>query len=148
MFQFLQRILQEIMKKNNTWNIRCLVDEQPSVLYWRLSDFTVHIAQHNLTNKPVKSSLAKQPTKLTVQLYRLWAVACETYDPNAFSPCLLPQDSIPAYHQLYLFSCGIYGAIIQISRELRIFCKCLRDWSFILWPCSFLANWQNLAKEP
>ena len=102
-------------------------------------------------NKPVKTSLAKQPTNLTVQLYRLWAVACETYDPNAFSPCLLPQDSIPAYHQLYLFSCGIYGAIIQISRELRIFCKCLRDWSFILWPWwirSFLANWQNLAKEP
>ena len=44
MKRFLQRILQEIMKKkNNTWNIRRLVDEsftqRPSVLYWRLSDF-------------------------------------------------------------------------------------------------------------
>ena len=27
MKRFWQRILQEIMKKNNTWNIRCLVDE-------------------------------------------------------------------------------------------------------------------------
>ena len=40
------RILQEIMKKNNTWNIRRLVAESfvpsthgPSVLYWRSSDF-------------------------------------------------------------------------------------------------------------
>ena len=45
--QFLQRMLQEIMKKKITWNIRCLVDEsfvpatqQTSILYWRLSDFT------------------------------------------------------------------------------------------------------------
>ena len=43
---FLQRILQEIMKKKYTWNIRRLVDEsfvpanqQTSVLYCRLSDF-------------------------------------------------------------------------------------------------------------
>ena len=43
---FLQRILQEIMKKNNTWNIRRLVDDsfvpsskQPSVLYCKLTDF-------------------------------------------------------------------------------------------------------------
>ena len=42
----MQRFLQEIMKKNNTWNIRRLVDEsfvpatqRPSVLHWRLSDF-------------------------------------------------------------------------------------------------------------
>ena len=39
-------MFQEIMKKNNAWNIRCLVDESfipspqhPSILYWRLSDF-------------------------------------------------------------------------------------------------------------
>ena len=45
MKQFLQRILQEIMKKNNTWDIRRLIDksvvpenQQTSVLYWRLSD--------------------------------------------------------------------------------------------------------------
>ena len=43
---FLQRILQEVMKKNNTWNIRHLVDNSfvplskwPSVLYSRLTDF-------------------------------------------------------------------------------------------------------------
>ena len=43
---FLQRILQEIMKKNNTWNIKCLVNESfvpvnqgTSILYCRLSDF-------------------------------------------------------------------------------------------------------------
>ena len=44
---FLQRILQEILKKNNsTWNIRCLVDnsfvplsKQPSILYCKLTDF-------------------------------------------------------------------------------------------------------------
>ena len=42
----LKRFMQRIMKKNKTWNIRRLVDEtiipstqQPSVLYWRLSDF-------------------------------------------------------------------------------------------------------------
>ena len=42
----LQSILQEIMKKNNTWNIKCLVDElflplaqQTRVLYCRLTDF-------------------------------------------------------------------------------------------------------------
>ena len=40
------RILQEIMKKNNIWNIRRLVDnsfvpssKQPSVLYYKLTDF-------------------------------------------------------------------------------------------------------------
>ena len=39
-------ILQEIVKKDNTWNIRGLVYEsfarvskQTSVLYWRLTDF-------------------------------------------------------------------------------------------------------------
>ena len=37
---------------------------------------------------------------------------CYLYALNAF---FLPQDSIPAYHQVYLFSCGIYGAKIQIS---------------------------------
>ena len=43
---FLQRILQDFMKKNDTWNIRRLVDEsfvpsaqQTSILYCRLSDF-------------------------------------------------------------------------------------------------------------
>ena len=43
---FLQRILQDFMKKNDTWNIRRLVDEsfvpsaqQTSVLYCRLTDF-------------------------------------------------------------------------------------------------------------
>ena len=43
---FLQRILQEIMKKNNTWNIRRLVDDlfvpssqQPRILYCKLTDF-------------------------------------------------------------------------------------------------------------
>ena len=43
---FLQRILKEIMKKNNTWNIRHLVDDSfvpsskgPSVLYCKLTDF-------------------------------------------------------------------------------------------------------------
>jgi hypothetical protein len=48
--EFLQRILQQIMKENNTWNIRHLVDEsfgpstkQPSVLYWRLTDFKLPI---------------------------------------------------------------------------------------------------------
>ena len=42
----MQSILQEIMKKNNTWNIRRLVDElfvpatqRPSILYGGLSDF-------------------------------------------------------------------------------------------------------------
>ena len=53
---FLQRILQEIMNKKNTWNIRHLVDEsfvpatqQPSVLYWRLSDFrTGDMGQPNI----------------------------------------------------------------------------------------------------
>ena len=42
---FLQRILQEIMKKNNTWNVRSLVDDsfvpsskRPSVLYCKLTD--------------------------------------------------------------------------------------------------------------
>ena len=46
---FLQRILQEIMEKNNTWNTRPLVDESfvpltqwPTVLYWRLSDFITY----------------------------------------------------------------------------------------------------------
>ena len=41
-----QRILQEIMKKNNKWNIRRLVDDlvvpsskRPSVLYYKLTDF-------------------------------------------------------------------------------------------------------------
>ena len=45
---FSQRILQEIMKKNNTWNIRRLVDDsfvpsfkQPSVLYCKLTDFLI-----------------------------------------------------------------------------------------------------------
>ena len=46
---FLQRILQEILKKNNsTWNIRCLVDnafvpfsKQPSILYCKLTDFKI-----------------------------------------------------------------------------------------------------------
>ena len=44
---FLQRILQEIVKKNNTWNIRRLVNEtivqstqQTSVLYWRFPDYS------------------------------------------------------------------------------------------------------------
>ena len=44
----MQRILQEIMKKNNTWNIRRLVEEsfvpvnqQTIVLYCRLSDFRI-----------------------------------------------------------------------------------------------------------
>ena len=43
---FLQRILLEIMKKNNTWIIRCLVDDsfvpsskQTSVSYCKLTDF-------------------------------------------------------------------------------------------------------------
>ena len=43
---FLHRILQEIMKKNDTWNMRRLVDlsfvpatQQRCVLYWRLSNF-------------------------------------------------------------------------------------------------------------
>ena len=43
--QFLQRILQEIKKKDNTWNIRCLVDEsfvpsaqQTSVLDCQISN--------------------------------------------------------------------------------------------------------------
>ena len=43
---FLQRILQEIMKKNNAWNIRRLVDDsfgpsshQHSVIYCKLTDF-------------------------------------------------------------------------------------------------------------
>ena len=43
---FWQRILQEIKKKNNTWNIRRLVDDsfvpsskQPSVSYCKLTDF-------------------------------------------------------------------------------------------------------------
>ena len=43
----MQRFLQENMKKNNTWNIRRLVDESfvpanqwSSVLYWRLSYFS------------------------------------------------------------------------------------------------------------
>ena len=129
-----------------------LSTQQPSVLYWRLSDFTVHIAQHNLPINQLKLVWQSSLQSLLSNYIGCELLpACETYDPNAFSPCLLPQDSIPAYHQLYLFSCGIYGAIIQISRELRIFCKCLRDWSFILWPWwirSFLANWQNLAKEP
>ena len=42
----MKRILQDIMKKRNTWHIQCLVNEsfvqasQPtSVLYWRLTDF-------------------------------------------------------------------------------------------------------------
>ena len=43
---FLQTFLQEIMKRNNTWNIRRLVDNSfvptskpPSVFYCRLTDF-------------------------------------------------------------------------------------------------------------
>ena len=43
---FCKRILQEIMKKNNTWNIRHLVDDsfvpsskRPSVLHCKLTDF-------------------------------------------------------------------------------------------------------------
>ena len=43
---FLQRILQEIMKKNDTWNIRRLVDDsfvpsskRPSAFYCKLTDF-------------------------------------------------------------------------------------------------------------
>ena len=43
---FLQRIWQDFMKKNDTWNIRLLVDDlfipsskQPSVIYCRLTDF-------------------------------------------------------------------------------------------------------------
>ena len=50
---FLQRILQEIMKKDNTWNIRRLVNEtivpstqRPSILYWRLSDFCFYACQN------------------------------------------------------------------------------------------------------
>ena len=50
--RFLQTILQEFMEKNDTWNIRRLVDElfvpatkQPSVLYWRLSEFkTIYLS--------------------------------------------------------------------------------------------------------
>ena len=48
MKRFLQRILQEIMKKKNTWNIRRLVDDslvpsskQPSVSYCKLKDFRI-----------------------------------------------------------------------------------------------------------
>ena len=46
MKRILQIILQEIMKKNNTWTIRQLENEtivpstqRPSILYWRLLDF-------------------------------------------------------------------------------------------------------------
>jgi hypothetical protein len=42
----LQIILEEIMKKNNTWNIRRLIDDsfvpsskRPSLLYCKLTDF-------------------------------------------------------------------------------------------------------------
>ena len=59
------RILQDFMKRNNTWNIRRLVDEsfvqatqRTSVLYWRLSDFNTipllqkseNQVQYNLDN--------------------------------------------------------------------------------------------------
>ena len=44
----MQRFLQEIMKENNAWNIRCLgaesfvpANQQSSDLYCRLSDFTI-----------------------------------------------------------------------------------------------------------
>ena len=54
---FLQRILQEIMKKNTTWNIRRLVDktivpwtQRPSILYWRLSDFNFDPPNQKLHN--------------------------------------------------------------------------------------------------
>ena len=47
----MQRILQEIVKKNNTWNIRRLVNklfvpanQQTRVLYCRLSDFKLFIS--------------------------------------------------------------------------------------------------------
>ena len=52
---FLQTILQEIIKKNNTWNIRCLVDDsfvpsskRPSVLYCKLTDFWTRKASERI----------------------------------------------------------------------------------------------------
>ena len=49
---FLQRILQEIMKENDTWNIRRLVDgsfvsssKRSSVLYCKLKDFKTNSVQ-------------------------------------------------------------------------------------------------------
>ena len=48
MKRFLQRILQEIMKKkNNAWNIRRLVDESfvpPSIQNLKNSDFQSHLS--------------------------------------------------------------------------------------------------------
>ena len=43
---FCKEFCKKLWKKNNTWNIRCMIDEtivpstqRPSVSYWRLSDF-------------------------------------------------------------------------------------------------------------
>ena len=61
-FHFCKGFCKKLWKKNNTWNIRCLVDElfvpsthQPSVLYWRLSDFkNLLVSQLNVDNFLVK----------------------------------------------------------------------------------------------
>ena len=69
MKQFLKRILQEIVKKNNTWNIRCLVDElflpaplQPIVSYWRLSNFKVWKGQFYFILIQFNTILVSSPT--------------------------------------------------------------------------------------
>ena len=74
MKQFLPRILQEIMKKKYTWNIRRLVDEsfvpatqRTRVLYWRLSDLWLAIPIFFVKKR---SSLKKN--NLNVFLIRFW----------------------------------------------------------------------------
>ena len=68
---FLQKFLKEIMKKNNTRNIRRLVNDsfvpssqQPSVLYLRLTDFWLASkwpASHRKSRK-CKNRVSKYPT--------------------------------------------------------------------------------------
>ena len=77
MKRFFQRILQDFMKKNNTWNIRNLVDEsfvpsaqQTSVLYCRLTDLKSHILFLGRT----------QRRTLLQGLWEWWGEKCQAHD--------------------------------------------------------------------
>ena len=68
----MQRILQEIMKKNNTWNIRRLVDDsfvpsskQPNVLYCKLTDFNSVVDMRQLTYFSKEGVVGKGDVTLT-----------------------------------------------------------------------------------
>ena len=120
--QFLKRILQGIArKKNNTWNIRCLVDEsfvpasqKTSLSYWRLTDFKWSLSVYSTWDIYVwhcneqrqwrhfsKSSLISQPSSTVPPA--LEALCIVTYEGAA---ALVPWLAAAAHVALGARHCG------------------------------------------